>query len=111
MDYTLKKTERLKKGDFRNRKWYKSSETEHFALFIDRNHYSIKRIGVVARKKTGGAVLRNRMRRRIKEFYRLNKTLFMECSDHLIRIKKIPQDITWKEINTELQTLLSNKHS
>lgn len=110
-NYTLKKCERLKKGDFKNRKWSKYSETDHFILFVEKNDYVLKRVGVVARKKTGSAVVRNRMKRLIKEFFRLNKTYFLENNDHLVRIKKIPKDITWKDINTELEILLENKRS
>ncbi|HOJ42833.1 MAG TPA: ribonuclease P protein component [Syntrophorhabdaceae bacterium] len=61
------------------------------------------------KKKLGGAVLRNRMRRMIKEFYRLNKNLFLENVDHLIRIKNIPQNLTWTEISSELKILLESK--
>ncbi|MBP8626744.1 MAG: ribonuclease P protein component [Syntrophorhabdaceae bacterium] len=108
---TLKKEERLRKGNFRKRRWYKSSETEHFILLTEKTDHTIKRIGVIARKRLGRAVIRNRMRRIVKEFYRLNKTLFFENSDHLIRIKKIPQNAAWREIKSELQNLLENKQN
>ncbi len=49
------------------------------------------------------------MRRMIKEFYRLNKNLFLENVDHLIRIKNIPQNLTWTEISSELKILLESK--
>ncbi|HOV91169.1 MAG TPA: ribonuclease P protein component [Syntrophorhabdaceae bacterium] len=110
--HALNKEERLKKGDFKNRRWQKKSETEHFILLTENNdYYLLKRIGVVVRKRLGRAVKRNRMRRMVKEFYRLNKSLFFENSDHLIRIKKIPQNTEWKEISSELQTLLENKQN
>jgi len=51
MDYTLKKEERLNKGSFRNRKWCKASETEHFVLLEEKNNKEIKRIGVGVKKK------------------------------------------------------------
>ncbi|MCX7966137.1 MAG: hypothetical protein N2596_05895 [Syntrophorhabdaceae bacterium] len=51
MDYTLKKEERLQRGCFKNRRWFKSSETEHFILFEDKNGNEIKRIGIVVKKK------------------------------------------------------------
>ena len=44
------------------------------------------------RKKTGGAVLRNRMKRTIKEFFRLHKELFRGGQDSLIKVKKIPPE-------------------
>lgn len=108
MEQTLKKEERLNRGGFRNRRWYKISETEHFVLFKDKNSNGIKRIGIVVKKKVGRAVERNRIRRVLKEFYRLNKNLFMENVDHLIRVKKIPENLTWKEMKEELKILLEN---
>lgn len=109
MDYTLSKEERLKKGHFRDKRWQKTSETEHFVLLEDRNDRNIRRIGIGIRKKLGRAVVRNRIKRMVKEFYRLNKDLFTENMDHLIKIKGIPQNLTWKEIISELETLLKLK--
>lgn len=51
MGNTLKKEERLRRGGFKNRRWLKSSETEHFLLFEDKNNNDTKRIGIVIKKK------------------------------------------------------------
>jgi ribonuclease P protein component len=102
----LSKNERLKKKDFRGIKWARGRESDHFILLLHRNPNSIKKIGVTIRKKTGGAVFRNRMRRLIKEFFRLNKDLFKDCHNHLIKVKKLPQKPSWNVINKELQSLL-----
>jgi ribonuclease P protein component len=107
MEYCLTKKERLNKKDFRGIKWVKNAETHHFILLLYRNQNSIKRLGVTIRKKVGGAVFRNRMRRLIKEYFRLNKSLFKDCHNHLIKVKKPPTKLTWSDINSELQELLS----
>lgn len=109
MEYSLTRKERLNKKDFRGIKWARETETDHFILLLHRNQDSIKRIGVTIRKKTGGAVFRNRMRRSIREFFRLNKNLFKDCHNHLIKVKKLPQKPAWNDINRELQSLLSEK--
>jgi ribonuclease P protein component len=106
IDNCLLRTERLKRKDFRGIKWIRGRETDHFILLLHRNQDSIKRIGVTIRKKIGGAVFRNRMRRLIKEFFRLNKDLFKDCHNHLIKVKKPPQKPTWNTINKELKSLL-----
>ena len=92
--------------DFRGIKWTRGRETDHFILLLHRNRDSIKKIGVTIRKKTGGAVFRNRMRRLIKEFFRLNKDLFKDCHNHLIKVKTLPQKPTWNTVSKELQNLL-----
>jgi ribonuclease P protein component len=107
MEYCLTKKERLNKKDFWGIKWVKSAETHNFILLLYRNENSIKKIGVTIRKKVGGAVFRNRMRRLIKEYFRLNKSLFKDCHNHLIKVKKSPQKLTWIDVNRELQELLN----
>ena len=108
MTCTLKKNELLKKGDFRGIKWVKRAETTHFLLLGHKNRCSAKRIAIGVRKKTGGAVVRNKMKRLIKEFFRLHKGLFTDCFDSLIKVKKMPPNIKWKDTSEELQQLLLN---
>ena len=45
-------------------------------LYARKNHSDTNRVGVTVSKKLGGAVIRNRVRRRLREVYRLNETLF-----------------------------------
>ena len=45
-------------------------------LYARKNHSDTNRVGVTVSKKLGGAVVRNRVRRRLREVYRLNETLF-----------------------------------
>ena len=45
-------------------------------LYARKNHTATNRVGVTVSKKLGGAVTRNRVRRRLREVYRLNEGLF-----------------------------------
>jgi ribonuclease P protein component len=45
-------------------------------LYARRNRSNSNRVGVTVSKKLGGAVVRNRVRRRLREVYRLNETRF-----------------------------------
>jgi ribonuclease P protein component len=106
MANTFSKNERLNKGDFRGIRWKKCAETPHFLLLIHENKQRERRLGVTIRKKTGGAVIRNRMRRLVKEFYRLNKDLFPDRQNNLLKIKQVPERLTWTETDKELHELL-----
>ncbi|MDR2019044.1 MAG: ribonuclease P protein component [Syntrophobacterales bacterium] len=108
MAYTLTKNELLKKGDFRGIRWVKRGETTHFLILCNKNRPLTRRIAIGIRKKTGGAVVRNKMKRHIKEFFRLHKELFPGHRDTLIKVKKIPYKIEWKNTSEELRQLLLN---
>jgi ribonuclease P protein component len=108
MELTLSKNERLGRKEFRRAKWKKRGGTAHFLLFKSRNKDTGKRFGVVIQKKTiKGAVVRNRVRRSVKEFFRLNKHLFEDCHDYYVRIVRMPGRVRWDAVSTELQALVA----
>jgi ribonuclease P protein component len=107
MQFTLSKSERLGRKDFRRAKWKKCGSTAHFLLFESRNDTSRKRFGVVIQRKIKGVVARNRIRRSIKEFLRLNKHLFKNCHDYSVRVVRMPERIRWDTVSGELQALAS----
>ena len=107
MEFTLSKSERLGRKEFRRAKWKKRGSTPHFLLFKSRNEDSGKRFGVVIQRKIKGAVVRNRIRRSVKEFFRLNKNLFDDCHDYYVRIVRMPERIRWDVVSTELRALVA----
>ena len=48
----------------------------YLVLYARKNHTATNRVGVTVSKKLGGAVVRNRVRRRLREVYRLNESRF-----------------------------------
>ena len=53
-------------------------------LYARKNHSATNRVGVTVSKKLGGAVIRNRVRRRLREVYRLNEARFSPGWDIVI---------------------------
>jgi ribonuclease P protein component len=106
MSQTYGKHERLTKREFRTRAWKKSSRSNHFLLFEKKNQESTKKFGVVIDRRIKGAVRRNRIRRLLKEFFRLNKNLFRDCHDHFVRVNKMPENPEWLPVTEELRILL-----
>ena len=45
-------------------------------LYARKNRLSVNRVGITVSKKLGGAVVRNRVRRRVREAYRLHEDKF-----------------------------------
>lgn len=48
----------------------------HLVLYARRNRLGHNEVGITVSKKLGGAVIRNRTRRRLREVYRLNEHRF-----------------------------------
>lgn len=48
----------------------------YLVLYARKNRSAANRVGVTVGKKLGGAVVRNRVRRRLREVYRLNEERF-----------------------------------
>jgi ribonuclease P protein component len=107
MEQTLGRAERLGKRDFRYVKWTKSANTAHFLLFKSKNENSTKRFGVVVSRKVRGAVKRNRIKRLLREFFRLNKDLFRDYCNHSVRVMRMPATPTWDSVSRELRTLMT----
>ena len=56
----------------------------YLVLYARRNHTHTNRVGITAGKKLGHAVVRNRIRRRLREVYRLNEDLFIPGWDIVV---------------------------
>lgn len=65
-------------------------------LYARHNRMGINRVGITVGKKLGHAVVRNRVRRRIREVYRLNEEKFQPGWDIVVvaRTRAITADFT-----------------
>ena len=66
----------------------------YLVLYARKNRTSTNRVGITVSKKLGHAVVRNRVRRRIREVYRLNEEKFQPGWDIVIvaRTKAVHAD-------------------
>ena len=62
----------------------KGAANSYLVLYARRNHQAHNYVGITVSKKLGGAVVRNRTRRRIREVYRLQESLFTPGWDIVI---------------------------
>ena len=56
----------------------------HLVLYARPNRLDCNRVGITVSKKLGHAVVRNRVRRRLREVYRLNEELFQPGWDIVV---------------------------
>ena len=78
-------------------------KTLHFRVSLCPNHLPQKRLGITVGKKVGGAVGRNRLKRMIREFFRLNKDLFPGSSDVVISAREGAADLNYWQLSEELR--------
>ncbi len=96
--------ERLKKPrEFSN--VYKNGEKwvgEYVVLLYVKNNLPYSRIGIVVSKKVGRAVVRNKIKRRLREIVRLNKEMIPEGLDIVIIAKTRARDTDFWGLKEDL---------
>ena len=66
----------------------KRHHTRHFVVIIKQNGLGMTRLGVTVSKRAGNAVKRNRIKRLIREFFRLNYSKIPQGYDIVVTAKK-----------------------
>lgn len=75
-------------------------------LYYLKNNLSGIRLGITVNKKVGKAVVRNRIRRLIKENYRLRERYIKEGYDIVIVSRVRAKEATYNEISGSMHNLL-----
>ena len=74
------------------------------ALYARKNRGAQNRVGITVSKKLGGAVVRNRVRRRLREIYRLNEERFLPGYDIVVVARSRAVDATFQELSVAYLT-------
>jgi ribonuclease P protein component len=80
--------------------------SKNFILFIEKNKNGFHRLGIVVKKEIGSAPFRNKMKRYLREFFRLNKNLIKGSFDIIILAKKGNMVNRYREVEEELRRVL-----
>jgi len=70
----------------------------HFSLVFRGNELGYSRLAVVASRKVGSAVVRNRVKRRLRELFRRNKELLREPIDLIVIARPESGEAPWAEV-------------
>jgi ribonuclease P protein component len=105
--FRFTKKERINQAqDFRKiMKLGRKISSQNFILFIKRNENTFHRLGIVVKKEIGPAAFRNRMKRYIREFFRLNKHQIKGSNDIILMMKKGCTLNRYQEAEDELRDL------
>jgi len=74
-------------------------------LFVQESEKTFHRLGIVVKKEIGPAAFRNRMKRYIREFFRLHKHKIKGSYDIILMIKKGCSFGRYQEVEKELRGL------
>ena len=83
----------------------KSVADKYFVLYYRRNKLDYSRIGYSVSKKVGNAVVRNRIKRLLKETYRLNFDDFKIGYDFVFIARVRAKDIEYIEVEKSMKKL------
>ena len=84
----------------------KSAGSSYIVIYCRRNGTKSNRLGITVSKKIGWAVLRNLVRRRLKEIYRLNEVKLNHGYDIVIVARVKIRTAQYKEIDASAKQLL-----
>lgn len=94
--YFLKKDLDFKKV-YRNRKTFGN---RNFTLYVKKNGLNHSRMGFSINKKVGKAVVRNKIKRRLRALYSDYEDRILPGWDYVLVVKTNVADLTFKEIHS-----------
>ena len=77
----------------------------YLVLYARKNRTSTNRVGITVSKKLGGAVVRNRVRRRLREVYRLHEDRFLPGYDIVVVARSRAIDASFESLCQAYLTL------
>ncbi len=77
------------------------TRTPHFTIYRD-GRGAGRKVGVSAGRRVGQAVLRNRLKRVLREFFRLEKSVFPPGTRTAIVVRTAPEDTGLSAVRAEL---------
>ena len=79
----------------------KSAVNPYMAVYCRRNRTGRNRLGYTVSVKLGGAVVRNRVRRRLREIYRLHEFQMCPGYDLVVVARMRAANVTYQRLETE----------
>jgi len=85
----------------------KSAASKYAVVYCGKNGKSDNRLGITVSTKIGGAVIRNRIRRRLKEIYRLNECVLPTGYNIVLVARTSSRYVQWSELESSVMALFN----
>ncbi len=110
MEQSFRRHERVRKRKDYSRIYQKGARlySDSFLVLLLANDKGIRRLGITVGKRIGNSVKRNRIKRLLREFFRLHKDDLPADRDIVITVRKDVSARPLQEITRELEELLKN---
>lgn len=101
-----------KNDDFRSVYKKGRSKAERFLIiYVMKNGMETNRIGISVSKKVGNSVVRHRVKRLVKECYRLRENMFINGIDIVFLARKGAGSLDFSETEREVMRLMTLSHA
>lgn len=107
------KREYYLKNDREFERVYKKRKTfgnRNFTLYVDNNDLPYSRVGFSISKKVGKAVVRNKIKRQLRELYRLNRNKIKPGYDFIFVVKSNVSEISFTTLESAFLHILRISH-
>lgn len=84
------------------------TSTPCFALFAVRNAFGHPRLGLTVSRKYGGAVERNRVKRRLREIFRLHREILTAAIDVVVNVRAPAASASFGQLEKEFLRAFSD---
>lgn len=78
------------------------TETKNFFVYMSPNDFSKNRLGIIASRKAGGAVIRNRAKRLVKEYFR-NLSRELKGKDVVFICKRSRNYLSFQSVGSDFE--------
>jgi len=81
--------------------------SDHFIVYLSRNNLGRPRLGITASRRVGTAVVRNRIKRLVREYFRGSRDRLPPSDDVLVIARKADSRMKLTDLARELDRVMS----